>query len=197
MPRGVYVRPTLWDRVEAHTSQSDGDGCLLWTGCCDRGGYAQITYLGKSVRVHRLIVERRLGRKLEPKETVDHTCHNRDGACFDGSQCKHRRCLNEYHLEVVPIKTNTLRGKGITAENYRKEFCSRGHKYSGVNANGSRICVECEHLNHRSFRARRLMVGLCQTCGKGTVQSGAKSCVECLKIDADYQRERRVKIASN
>lgn len=74
----------------------DGD-CLIWGGSI-RNGYGQITTRGhpwgQEHRVHRLVKQLILGRKLEPKELVCHTCDRKD-------------CINPDHLYVGTAKDNT------------------------------------------------------------------------------------------
>lgn len=85
----------------------------------------------KNVLVHRFTYELLKG-PIPKGFTVDHTCHNSSG-CSGGNSCKHRKCVNPGHLEAVLIKVNVLRGAGLSAINAKKQFCRRGHPFSGPN----------------------------------------------------------------
>lgn len=103
--------------------------------------------------LHRLIVEQSLGRRLVATETVDHTCHNGAG-CTDGTACKHRRCANVAHMEVVDALTNWQRGtQGVVRERRERTHCPSGHPYEPGNlrAGTARGCKAC----HRARQAGR------------------------------------------
>jgi hypothetical protein len=61
-------------------------------------------------------------------------------------------CVNPEHLEAVTKRENTLRGFGITALNYRKTHCLKGHKFTEENTYyekpdlNHRRCKECKRL---------------------------------------------------
>lgn len=64
--------------------QSSTDECMIWPGAVDRNGYGQIKWNGKTVGVHRLVLELALGRPLLPGMDASHTCpsgHN--SLCFN------------------------------------------------------------------------------------------------------------------
>lgn len=62
-------------RITERIDRSDPEGCWPWTSY-HQGGYPALFYLGKNVRVHRLVLERKLGRALGPDEQACHTCDN-------------------------------------------------------------------------------------------------------------------------
>jgi len=49
------------------------DGCWIWTGCLDQAGYGDMTFLGKSLRVHRAAYAAWNG-KIPKGKFVCHTC---------------------------------------------------------------------------------------------------------------------------
>lgn len=82
-------------------------------------------------------------------KTIDHLCRNRG-------------CVNPLHLQAVPMRENTLRGFGPSAENARKTHCKRGHEFTPENTylhDGRRICKQCNRDRNREFgkavRAKR------------------------------------------
>ena len=62
----------------------DGE-CLLTTAHIDRYGYGRITADSRHRRIHRLVIERKIGRDLRTGEQALHTCHR-------------RACINPDHL---------------------------------------------------------------------------------------------------
>jgi hypothetical protein len=58
----------------ASQCQRSKDGCLLWTRSKVTRGYGQCWFEGKMHAAHRLALEAKLGRRLEPGEQACHTC---------------------------------------------------------------------------------------------------------------------------
>lgn len=71
----------------------NGDGyVMVWSTEAQR-------YIG----AHRVALEQRLGRELDPGEQAGHACHDKaaqEGLCLGGRSCSHRRCVNPEHLTV-------------------------------------------------------------------------------------------------
>lgn len=123
-------------------------GCWEWIGGKLRG-YGQFTVLEspnkwRCFKAHRWAYEYCRGQIPE-------------GLCID-HLCRNRSCVNPWHMEVVTIKENTLRGYGITAQNARKVNCPKGHPLSGENlkirVGRGRICRICFRASNR--RRKRL-----------------------------------------
>ncbi len=108
-------------------------GCWLWTGCIVKG-YGQMGNNKKRVYAHRFSYEYHKG-PIPDGLTIDHLC-------------RVRCCVNPDHLEAVTNRENILRGTGISAKNYRKTHCHKGHEFiqdnTYVSKSGSRICTACQ-----------------------------------------------------
>lgn len=70
------------------------DKCLEWPGAKNSEGYGHMVRNNKWLKIHRLVVEASLGRRLNPSELVCHHCDN--PACYRLS-----------HLYVGTNATNT------------------------------------------------------------------------------------------
>ncbi len=74
----------------------DENGCWLWTGALDDGGYAAMSIRRKTTRVHVVTYVDKNGPVPTGLE-LDHLC-------------RIRRCINPDHLEAVTSLVNTQRG---------------------------------------------------------------------------------------
>lgn len=85
----------LPERIASRIRIGTEDSCWLWSGCCNEKGYALARLEGGTVRVARLVLETKLGRKLGKHEETRHTCDIRP-------------CCNPNHLEVGSHVDNIL-----------------------------------------------------------------------------------------
>lgn len=69
------ARPPLAVRIARHVVKR-ADGCWVWTGPVDDGGYGRIKVHQKDVRLPRLVWQIEHGKALPPTEVVRHTCDN-------------------------------------------------------------------------------------------------------------------------
>lgn len=117
------------------------EGCWLWTGYLDRGGYGFTRCAGKHAHVHRFIYESLVGPVPLGLE-LDHLC-------------RVRACANPAHLEPVDHRENVLRSPiGLAAINARKTHCKRGHPFNAPTAAGrKRVCRPCQNEWRRHRRA--------------------------------------------
>jgi hypothetical protein len=60
-----------------HAVYNSITGCLNSLYFRNRGGYPQINLEGKTRRIHRVLLELKLGRKLNDDEFAIHKCNNR------------------------------------------------------------------------------------------------------------------------
>ena len=90
----LYNHLSMQDRVEMKINK-DSNGCFVWTGNVDTGGYPQMKFRGKTLLVHRAYYKEIVG-DLEPHNTLDHLCRN-------------KLCVNPEHLEPVSRSENVKR----------------------------------------------------------------------------------------
>lgn len=115
------------------------EGCTLWMGSKDSGGYGTMKFDGKSHRVHRLFYEYFTNSKIPSNMQIDHKCKNRD-------------CVKISHLRIVTPKQNKINTSHI---NGRIGHCKYGHPYESDNLylhNGKRHCRICRAKNKRLSR---------------------------------------------
>ena len=148
------------DRVSQQAAESrfwakvaKSDGCWLWIGKTNRGGYGQAyDHRGSSkgrhqALAHRMAYELAIG-PIPDGLTLDHLCRT-------------RACVRPDHLRPCTIGEN-LRAPGATtfqARNAAKTRCKRGHELAGenlsVNNRGQRVCLTCYRERKRLYRTRR------------------------------------------
>ena len=135
MKTGTKPIPTE-QRFWRHTKQV-GD-CLEWQAQRLPSGYGVFNKSGanrklwKKVLAHRFAYELTFG-KIPDGLTIDHLCRNVS-------------CVNPYHLEVITMRENILRGNGLSAIAARRETCVNGHPYTPENTyyyRGWRNCRIC------------------------------------------------------
>lgn len=142
----------FWKKVDVRTSKE----CWRWKGCITNVGYGFLSYriLGNRIQVgaHRLAYEILRGR-IQKDMCIDHLCRN-------------RRCCNPWHMEVVTLGENVLRGFAPSAINARKTYCKRGHKFDHENTyiytrktfnakqRKCRRCRKCFHYYNLRYRSK-------------------------------------------
>lgn len=115
------------------------NGCWLWTGSLDKGGYGRFAFRGSNHKASRVAYMLWIGTIPEGYQ-VDHV-KNRG--------CTSRACVSPDHLEAVTQKINMDRGN--TNQNKGKTHCKYGHEFTEDNTKtyvvaGStkRKCIACE-----------------------------------------------------
>lgn len=122
---------------------STNEKCWVWKNRLDNG-YGRFWWNNQTTLAHRFSYLFFIG-EIPADRQLDHLCRN-------------RACVNPAHLEPVDIKTNVLRGVGVTAQNANKSECLRGHKLDGANLyqskRNTRVCAECQRFRLKEWRAR-------------------------------------------
>ena len=152
MHKIVNFEKYFWGKVKV-TSY-----CWHWLGGHDGCGYGQIKLNKVVYKVHRVAYELLAGKIPEGME-LDHLCHTYSD-CSGGISCKHRLCVNPYHLEPVPKRVNILRGNGMGAIWARRTHCHRCGSSEWIpRSDGGRRCKpclrECNRIRNARARAKK------------------------------------------
>ena len=131
----------FWEKVAL-----DPNGCWVWTGATNDGGYGQLRTDGVTQYAHRLAYETFVG-PIPDGLQIDHLCRT-------------RLCVNPAHLEAVTQRENILRGVSTSAQRARMTHCIAGHPLSGGNLyirpdGKGRHCRICQRRRNRETRHRR------------------------------------------
>src|SRR5215472_4287298 len=119
MENQVDVQTDLPRSIADRMRPEPNSGCWLCTGNVDVYGYGRVKIQGRLNKAHRVVYEHLVG-DIQPGLHLDHLCRN-------------PACVNPGHLEPVTGTVNVLRGVGVTAINFAKTHCIRGHEFSGEN----------------------------------------------------------------
>lgn len=121
----------------------DADGCWIWQGSGNQGGYGQF-FDGRSWVAHRWAYEHYV-EPLPKGLQLDHLCRN-------------RRCVNPDHLEPVTQHENILRGESPNIVAHNTGLCRRGHPFDGFHPRGFQTCSVCtaERYSRRNEARREL-----------------------------------------
>lgn len=104
MPKGVYNRKPIEERLLESCLRCDTTGCFLYTGHLDRYGYGQISQDGKTRSVHKIAWELKNGPVPDGME-VCHTCDEK----YPIDSKENRRCCEITHLYLGTRKENAER----------------------------------------------------------------------------------------
>jgi hypothetical protein len=133
------------------------NGCWKWCGHVNKQlGYGFFMVKRPApVLAHRFSFEA-FRYPIPTGMTIDHLCRN-------------RWCVNPFHLQVVTIRENILRGTGQSARNAVKTHCKFGHEFTKQNTyltgTGGRQCRICRRL--------RFILWSCKTKGNHSKASAA------------------------
>lgn len=148
--RGVKRSMSAEDRL-LFRREITATGCWEWTGALV-SGYGRLVIDRQWHNAHRLSYQLFRG-EIPEGLVVDHVCHSIDLSC-NGGACRHRRCFNPDHLELVSQQENVRRGRSTGAVALRRELCIHGHSYAewGADNCGRRICRFCRTAYLRVYK---------------------------------------------
>jgi hypothetical protein len=87
--------PSDWERFWAKVDKENADGCWLWTGTLNDGGYGQFApTFGRNTKAHRYCYAEFIGPIPDDKPIIDH-------------KCRVRSCVNPEHLRAVSHAENS------------------------------------------------------------------------------------------
>lgn len=125
--------------------------CWEWCGYIhSQNKYSYYAYKsGKSLRVHKLLIQSFNGQEVPFNKVTDHLCKN-------------TKCINPFHLEIVTPKENLMRSSNIVAMNAKKTHCKRGHEFIDKNTilhivrgGLQRTCRICHNLAQKRRRIKK------------------------------------------
>lgn len=120
---------STWDRFKDKFSVVES-GCWEWKNCNYAKDYPRFRmHDGRLVKAYQAVLEIMQGERYAKGMEPDHTCEN-------------RKCVNPFHLEVVPKAVNAQRH----ALRHPKTACQAGHVYTEENTysyKGRQICKIC------------------------------------------------------
>jgi len=143
--RGYRNTFTPQERFWAKVQGGDVDTCWIWSASLKvRTGYGAFRIGERIHSTHKLAYEWMVGPVPEGLE-LDHLC-------------RHRACVNPWHLEPVTPLVNSRRGARCRATTTE---CANGHswaKETTVFYGGYRKCLTCSRDRSRTWRAQSLEV---------------------------------------
>jgi hypothetical protein len=108
MPKGIYTRTSLEERILKLISKEESTGCWLYQGHLDRYGYGQISINSNTTTVHRCMYKLKKG-EIKEGYIVGHLCDEK----YATDSKVNRRCCNPDHLQLMTIKENNARTKEL------------------------------------------------------------------------------------
>lgn len=128
------------------SSKTNNIGCLLYLGNKDKEGYGRISFNGKKVRVHRLIMHLKQDFNMDSELLILHK-----------TNCPNKHCFEESHLYIGDRYDNRqdyLSKKEIV----KREKCCHGHILSEDNVykyKGKEFCRTCRRISVRKADSKR------------------------------------------
>lgn len=88
---------SLWQQlVMSQVIECEDSDCWYWFGTTNQKGHGCMKYNGKTTWVHRLSLERKLGREIRPGFQANHLCY------------KNPNCVNPEHLYEGTRSANAI-----------------------------------------------------------------------------------------
>lgn len=168
------------------------NGCLEWTGYVNGGGYSVMGVDGGTKPAHHVAWFRHYGYWPPPEMEIDHTCHKPE-ECKLGDLCRHRRCVEWSHLDLVTPKQHSRPGRSNAAEavialKRAITHCPQGHEYTPEN---TRISTDKNGRMHRNCRMCAQIWSRQEGCPQGhdytpdntyIDKRGHRRCRECIAV---------------
>ena len=108
MPKGVYDRKPLEERILERTSKDEATGCWVYQGYIDKDGYGQVSDGYRTRHAHRCMYEIKHGAIPEGL-LAGHLCDEKYPA-----DCKlYRRCCNPDHIKPMTSAENSQRASTL------------------------------------------------------------------------------------
>lgn len=156
---GFWIKGTIRERFDHWVPDRPDGECWSWTGALSNEGYGQLKIESsrKYMPAHRYAYEHFIG-PISEDYVIDHLCHTNDPACFDATECAHRRCCNPAHMEPVTNSENLSRAhRSQSAQTH----CKWGHEFTAANTYHPpkrpqvRQCNICRARRDEESRRRR------------------------------------------
>lgn len=155
----LNVRNTITTR-SFEAAEWDFDACVPYLGSLDEFGYAP-------AKVRRRVFSAVYGGSIEGFD-LDHICHTdacddesddvihigdgiyrvikKEGKVASHENCKHRACINPFHMALATRTENIKRSMGKRYHSGYATHCKRGHEFTLENTRikrGGRACITC------------------------------------------------------
>jgi hypothetical protein len=108
MPKGVYDRTPMEERILSACSRDETTGCLRYIHRLDKDGYGQISHESKTRRVHKVAWELKHG-PVPDGMCLIHLCDDK----YPKGSKDYRACCEPTHLKVGTLKENSQRMKEL------------------------------------------------------------------------------------
>ena len=146
MPKGVYERKPMSDRIKEDIDICPTTGCWLWKKRLDKYGYGQISDKCKSRTAHKVSYEIFKG-EISEGMVCSHTCDEK----YPKDSKEYRRCCNPDHIVIATPAENSQRmaelGRAVSVAKWKKGEMS-GEK------------------NHRAKLTREDVLNIHNECGE-------------------------------
>ena len=117
----------------------DSNQCWIWNGGRNSAGYGCVGKDGRMLLVHRISLEKKIGRELDIKEDARHICPN----------APNRKCYNPEHLQVGTHKQNM------------EDMIAHGRSQTGTRNHHSKLTEE-DVVSIRAIRSMFLLSELAE-----------------------------------